>query len=279
MTDPGWAEREYNPRHLVPDAGRIYERWPGLAAATRARRPPLTSRYGDHPRETLDLFPAGAAQGGTHGVSHGTVLFIHGGYWRAFAKDDFSWIADGFVDQGFSVAILNYPLCPDVTLARIVESTRRGFVHLWQNCLGDAERRQVVVTGHSAGGYLSALHLATDWTTLGLPENPIDAIVPISGVFALAPLIDTSMNAAIGLDAGSADALSLMSTAPLSRARVAFVVGRDESGEFHRQSHDMAERWRSLAPTVLALPGRNHFDVIDGLAEPGSALNRLVLGR
>jgi arylformamidase len=268
--DRDWAEREYNPRLLVPDAPSIYGTWPERAAETRRRHPPVADiRYGEHPREVMDLFRAPNARG--------TVLFIHGGYWRAFSKDDFSWVADGFLRFGLSVVILNYPLTPDVPLARIVQSTRTGFATLYADVLTPAERRRVVVTGHSAGGYLSALHLATAWDDYGLPEDPLAGCVPISGVFSLAPLIDTSMNDAIRLDLAQAGVLSLYGKPWRSRAPLTLAVGGDESAEFHRQSEDLASGWAELEPKVLDIAGRNHFDVIDGLAEPGSELQGAIM--
>ena len=267
--DYAWYEREYNPRLLVPHCDTIYGTWAGRAEDTRQRHPPLADiRYGAHPREVFDLFRAKDARG--------TVLFIHGGYWVAFSKNESSWVADGFLDQGFSVAVLNYPLCPDVTLARIVDSTRAAFAHLYREVLTDAERHRIVVTGHSAGGYLANLHLATDWTEFGLPPDPIAGIVPISGVFGLAPLVHTTMNARLKLDPAEAGRLSLDAAPWRSRAAASFVVGGDESAEFHRQSDAMAAHWADLRPTIHDIAGTNHFDVIDGLAEPGSRLNRLV---
>lgn len=268
--DADWCEREYNPRLLVPDALSIYGRWAPRAEATRRRHPPIADiRYGEHPREVMDLFRAPDARG--------TIMFIHGGYWRAFSKDDFSWVADGFLEQGLSVALLNYPLCPDVTLSRIVEAARRAFAHLYREVLSEDERRRIVVTGHSAGGYLSALYLATAWEDYGLPADPLAGVVPISGVFSLAPLIQTSMNDGIRLDLAAAGELSLYGKPWRSRAPVALFVGGDESAEFHRQSADLASGWAELGPRLVDVAGRNHFDVIDGLAEPASELNRTIL--
>jgi arylformamidase len=269
IDDPAWCEREYNPRLIVPETAEMTGAWAGRAEAARDRYPSRSEiRYGEHPRETLDLFRAPEARG--------AVLFIHGGYWRAFSKDAFSWVADGFVPAGITVAVLNYPLCPDATLARIVEATRSAFIHL-HGVLTEAERRRLVVTGHSAGGYLTALHLATDWAALGLPERPIAGAVPISGVFDVEPLVNTSMNEALRLDAAEARRLSLHTEPVRSPAPAVFVVGGAESAEFHRQSDAMARHWPTMPTRVLDLPGLNHFDVIDGLGEPGSVLNRVVV--
>lgn len=266
--DSDWAEQQYNPRLIVPDALAIYGKWPALAAATRERLPPQEVRYGDHPREVMDVFRAENAKG--------AVLFIHGGYWRAFSKDDFSWVADGFVPQGLTVALLNYPLCPDVTLARIVQAARVAFSKLYRDVLTEDERARLVVTGHSAGGYLSALHLATTWEDYGLPEHPLRGVVPISGVFSLAPLIQTTMNEAIRLDLESAGMLSIYGKPWRSRAQIVLAVGGDESAEFHRQQEDLASGWADLNPRILDIAGKNHFDVIDGLADPASELNRTI---
>lgn len=264
-------EAEYNPRVRVPQVQDIMQDWTERAAATRRRHPPIADiRYGAHPRETLDLFRAERARG--------VLIFLHGGYWRALSKDESSWVAEALLDQGVSVALVNYPLCPDVGLDRIRDAVRGAFLHLYRDVLSDEEKRRIVIGGHSAGGYLAALHLATDWAALGLPSDPIAGIVPISGIFRLAPLIATSMNEAIGLTPESAAALSLDASPPLSRARLAFVVGGDETAAFHDQTNAMARHWAALAPSVTGLVGRHHFDVVDGLAQRGAALNSLVFG-
>jgi acetyl esterase/lipase len=124
----------------------------------------------------------------------GTLVFIHGGYFRSFSKTEFSFVADGFAGTGLSVALINYPLCPEVSLETLVDSVKRSFAHLLREVLTPAERARIVVAGHSAGGYLTAALVATDWTAHGLPVAPFHGAVPISGVFDLGPLVHTSMN-------------------------------------------------------------------------------------
>ena len=156
-----------------------------------------------------------------------------------------------------------------------------GLAHLHAHELTAPERANLLVTGHSAGGYLTAALLATDWAAAGLPADPIRGAMPISGVFRPAGLIHTTINAAVRLDAAEAAALALGASPPRSRAALTLVVGGDESAEFHRQSERLAADWAVLRPRLVDAAGLNHFTVIDGLADPGSALmaDLLALGR
>ena len=105
---PEFVERGYNNRAAVPDHPQWFARYARASAAARARfAPQLDLRYGPGPKETLDLFvPAGPRRAATF-------VFIHGGYWRALDKSDFSFVAAPFVAQGIAVAVVNYDLCPD----------------------------------------------------------------------------------------------------------------------------------------------------------------------
>jgi arylformamidase len=265
-----WHEVQYNPRVTVSNAAAIIPAWRTRALATRENHPPHGDiKYGPHRRENLDLFRVQNARG--------TVVYIHGGYWRMLSKLETSWIANGFLRQGLNVALINYPLCPDVTLAHILQSCIRAFAFLWSNLLAETERQKIVVTGHSAGGHLAAHHLTVDWRQHNLPECPIAGVLPVSGIFDVEPLIHTSMNADIQLTPESAPPLNLMTARLRSRSKLVFAVGADEPSEFHRQAHEQAKAWASLQPRVLGLPGQNHFTVIDSLADPQGILNREII--
>ena len=269
MTEHNWHELQYNPRTTVANAGEIIPNWKIKAERTRARFSfDADISYGPHPREVLDYYRAPNAKG--------TLIYIHGGYWRMLSKVETSWVADGFVEQGASVALINYPLCPEVTLSDIRGSIIRSFVHLYTKILNDEERKNIVLAGHSAGGYLAALHLATDWTKFGLPENPIAGVIAISGIYDVAPLMQTTMNADIGITESTAPDLNLMTAELKSQAPIIFVVGGDEPEEFHRQAADQAKAWAEVQPKILSLAGTNHFTVVDALATPGSELNTIA---
>ncbi len=268
--ESNWFEREYFPSLAIPNAGRIFRDWEDRSAATRAKlKFQRDIRYGAHAREVLDFYPARNPQG--------CVVFIHGGYWVEFSKFETSFVAEGFVDQGLSVALINYPLCPDVSIADIRDSCMRAFAHLHSQVLGAVERAALVVTGHSAGGHLAVAHLVQDWTKFGLPEHPIAGVIALSGVFDVAPLAQTSLNADLHLTRESAEALNLITERPRSTARLAAAVGQHESAEFHRQSAALTESWSGLGPQLLDIAGTNHFTIVDSLADPRGALNRLAV--
>ena len=239
------------------------------AANTRAKFPfQADIPYGPHPREILDFFRPPK--------SRATLIFIHGGYWRGLSKIETSWIADGFLDQDISVVLINYPLCPDVGIADIGHSVCQAFAHLYKHVLNEDERGAIVVSGHSAGGYLAALHLATDWTGFGLPQNPIAGVIGISGIYDVAPLIHTKMNRVLGITPESARKLNLVKSGVKSSAKLLLAVGQEEPQEFYRQMDELAATWKQLNPKTMNLPGANHFTVLDQLSDPAGEINKIA---
>src|SRR5439155_512396 len=117
----------------------------------------LERRYGDMPGETLDLFPARKGDGSC-------MLFIHGGYWRSLDKRDFSFLAPAWVDAGVSLAVVNYDLCPKVTMEEIVRQMLRASRWLWLHAEEyGMDQDRLYVCGHSAGGHLTAMMMSALW--------------------------------------------------------------------------------------------------------------------
>jgi arylformamidase len=273
---PEEVERGYNNRAAVPDHPRWLAHYPEASAKARAvLEPMLDLRYGPGPKEMLDLFLPKARP-------RGTFVFWHGGYWRAFDKSDFSFVAMPFVAEGHAVAVVNYDLCPDVSIATIVEQSRRALawiVHEGRALGADPER--LVVGGHSAGGHIVAMLYATDWAALGLSRDPIAGGISVSGVHDLAPMVLFSYNADLRLDEKEAARLSPVNLASRSTAPLALAVGAAETSEFIRQTRILWDAWPANRPAgatePLLIPARNHFAVVVDFADAGSELTRAAL--
>jgi arylformamidase len=273
---PELVERGYNNRAAVADHARWLAYYPEASAEARAKLAPrLDLRYGSRPKETLDLFvPPGRARG--------TFVFIHGGYWRAFDKSDFSFVAPAFVAQGLAVAVVNYDLCPDVSIATIADECRRAVAWLARDGAAyGADPRRIVVGGHSAGGHLTAMLFATDWSARGFAEPPIVGGVSLSGVHDLGPLVRFSFNADFKLDDAEAARQSPIFLTPRTPAPLVLAAGADETAEFVRQTQMLWDAWPQNRPAgatgPLLVPARHHFSVVADYAESASELTRATL--
>jgi len=264
--DAAWVEREYNNRRLVPDHPAYFERWERDSEFVRSTLPcTLDLAYGPDPRQRIDLFPAAKARG--------TLLFIHGGYWRSLDKSMFSWLAAAWVAAGVNVALLNYRLAPAVRIDEIVDDAVAGTSWLFANgpACGVAMDR-VVVAGHSAGGHLTAALFAAPREALGFDPARIAGGVPISGVFDFAPMRLFSFNNDFRLDEAAVERLNLAGRKPTVAAPLVVAAGAAESSEFQRQSRLIAEAWKPQVKSLLLLPGLNHFSVVDAFCERGQPL-------
>lgn len=255
-------ESEYNNRARVPENPALMAGWARDAAAYRLQHPPRPMRYGTSSRNSIDFF-AGDGQGPI-------VVFIHGGYWQALDGSSFSHCARGLNAHGIAVAVPSYDLCPQVSIDVIVQQMRAAAGELAR--LG----RPLVISGHSAGGHLAACLLATDWPALdaSLPTDPVIAAYAISGLFDLTPLVETSINNALGLDGMSARAASPLFWKPPAQGSLDAVVGEQESAEYHRQSRTIAETWAAagLATRFGTIARANHFTAIAPLMQADSPM-------
>lgn len=230
-------------------------RW--LAAASRFRdslglRARLGLAYGGDDRQRLDLFlPEGQAKG--------LLVFVHGGYWLAFGREHWSHLAAGALGRGWACAIPSYRLAPAVRIRDMTADVAAAVAHV-----AGLDTGPVVVTGHSAGGHLSARMGCADLTIPRLAR-----VVPISPLSDLRPLMETSMQADLRLDAQECASESPAKLALRAGVQAHVWVGGQERPSFLWQARLLSEAW-DCAWTVDA--GRHHFDVIDGLGDPASPL-------
>jgi arylformamidase len=257
---PEFVEFEYNNRARVPEHPAIFSRWAEASRAARSRLAgQLNVPYGKHPRQVMDVFPVGERR---HWV-----VFIHGGYWRAFSKDESTWLAAAYVDQGLSVAMLNYRLCPEAQVAEIIGDCQTAIATLARlPALQGASR--VVLAGHSVGGHMVATLLSQGsgpTLALGFDDEQIVGGVSLSGLFDLEPLTLFSANQDLSLTVETARALSPIHS-PAPRVPLRVLVGEHESQEYHRQQQLIQQAWPSAVARVEAVAGANHFTILDAHA-------------
>ncbi len=273
--DPAWLNAQYDNRARVADHARHLARWPEASALARARVDcRLDLRYGGGPSETLDLFlPArpGAP----------VLVYLHGGYWRALDKSDFSFVAPAFTQAGALVAVPNYALCPVVSIEDITWQLVRALQWVWQHAAqhgGDPQR--ITVVGHSAGGHLAAMLLSCRWKQVddALPAQLVGSAMSISGLFDLEPLRHTPfLQGDLKLTPASVRRLS-PAFFPRPKNKLYAVVGAAESEEFLRQNQLIRDVWGPTAvPVCETVPGCNHFDVLESLVDPAGRLHDLAL--
>ena len=276
--DKAALDSQYNNRARVPNFEQIVQRWETESEQLRQRVKSYRGvSYGSRAREYLDIFPA-AHPGAPLQV------FFHGGYWQALQSGVFHFITNGFLRHGITTVFVNYPLAPEASMDEIVEACRQAIIWLYRHAAEyGGNPNQIYISGHSAGGHLAAMLMATYWKTLAeeLPHNLIKGGCAISGLFNLIPIQLSYVNDKIGLDKAAAQRNSPAFLTPASSSPLIVSVGGAESEEYHAQSQELTAAWsqHGLSITELILEGRHHFSILDSLVDPEGALNRAILGQ
>ncbi len=252
-------DRDYANGAFILGGAAYPDRWSRKAAAFRSDLGPrarLDLPYGPAPRQRLDLFLPETPP-------KGLLVFVHGGYWHLFSKDEWSHLAAGPLARGYAVAMPGYTLAPEARIATMTQE-------IAQACRTAAAivPGPLVVTGHSAGGHLSARMGCADIAA------PVTRVVPISPLAELGPLMATEMNETLAIDAAEAasESPARLSLRPGTLAHV--WVGAAERPAFLWQARTLSEEW---ACPWTADPGKHHFDVINALEDPDSTLCAAVL--
>lgn len=269
--DQAGLDTQYNIRAQIPDHPEISRRWAADSERVRvalASRAKIDIPFGPEPLQKLDLFL-------TEKPGAPLLVFIHGGYWRAQDKSEFSYVAETYTASGVNLAVINYRLAPRVTMDDIVADVRTAIAFLHKNSANYGYASDAIyVSGSSAGGHLTVMALMTDWEGFGLPPDVVKGGCALSGLYDLEAIRLCYLNKEIGLDAPTAKRNSPILHLPKTSAPLILSVGGVESAEFHRQQSEFAHAWRSagLACSVVDQVGGHHFDMIDRLADPASEL-------
>lgn len=274
--DQNQLDAEYNNRARFPNFEDHFDAWQRWSADTRLRLPCyIDIAFGPTEDEKIDIFPAEAK-----GVP--IYVFIHGGYWYSLDKENYSYTAEGLRPHGITTIVNNFGLAPAHTMDEIVRQNRAALAYIWRHA-GEwgGDRDRIYVSGHSAGGHLAVMLLATDWAAYGadLPRDLVKGACAIGGIFDLEPIRLSFLGKKLHLTEKEVADHSPLKQIYSFSAPLLLVVAADESGEFHRQSEEMEAFWKGLGyPVELSIPqGLDHFDVVNELGDPCCPLVELQL--
>ena len=268
-------DQEYNPRFIVENTDELIKSY--FTESQRVLRE-YSNRsavaYGPTLSETLDIFLAEKLCSPIH-------IFFHGGYWHSLTSRDFAFVAEGLVRNGITAVLVNYALCPSVSIDEIVRQSRAAAAWTYRNAEdfgGNPE--QITVSGHSAGGHLTGMLLSTDWEkNYGLPPNLIKGFLPVSGLFDLKPFPFSWLQPKLLLTSEQVLRNSPVFLKPVYSPHVMVAVGADESHEFQRQSknYTIFLQKHGVPAEYLSMPGKNHFNIIHDFLGDGGLLCKKII--
>jgi arylformamidase len=261
-------ERHFNPRVAVSDAAKRISAWTARSRALVDRieiMPDL--RYGAGAKMTFDLHIAGA--------DLPTVIFVHGGYWRALDKADQVFVAEGWRGCGLNVANLNYDLCPTVSLMALNDEIAAAIRHITGQAVNlGLGNGSFFLAGHSCGAHAAALAAATHPLV-----DRLTGIVVLSGIYDTRALVHTTINHDLRLDEADAASLNALAMPPRVGLRILCMVGGDEPAAWIGESVAYCAHARSAGTDcrLEILAGKDHFSMLEACCDPGSAACRTVV--
>jgi arylformamidase len=260
-------DADYLPSRFVSSMADVITDWTARSQAAKSQAGVALKAdlaYGPHPRERIDYYASNESNAPL-------LVFIHGGFWKSVSKDDSAFVAPAWMRAGAHVAVVDYVLAPEVTLAEIVAETIRALAWLVSKAetLGFDPAR-MVLAGHSAGGHLAALSQT-------LPDVPKAAgLVLLSGVFELEPIRQCYVNDVVAMTEQDVVTLSPARRIPLQAMPIVVAVGELEPTAFHEQSRHLAWSWRGIGCAIepMLVPRRTHFSILDDFADPAAPLGK-----
>ncbi|MBJ9739613.1 alpha/beta hydrolase [Acinetobacter oleivorans] len=246
----------YNNSSNIHNSDHYFNLWKSQASKFRSTANcHLNILYDNETQSTYDLFLPIIR-------SKGTLIFIHGGYWTECSKSDWSHIAAGAVEHGWSVAIPNYPKCPQVRIADIFKYIAKAINYINQQHPG-----RLVVVGHSAGAHLVLRLLSGNILIDKGTQSALEKVVGISGVYDLSPLLLTKMNKILNLDLKECRSESPLRLVPNLNIPCSIYFGSQELSEFKRQARALVNTWKLLgiSPELYIEDGCHHFNILDSL--------------
>ncbi|MGY9019861.1 MAG: alpha/beta hydrolase [Alphaproteobacteria bacterium] len=269
---------EYNNRGRFPDtadckAAQVV----GSDEAKAEYECRLDVKFGEGETDLLDIY---IAEGDGPRPIH---VFFHGGYWKSNTKNDFGFVAKPFVPHGLTTIVVEYPLIPSVRMGTLIDRCCASMEWVWRNADSfGGDKNNITISGHSAGGHITAMMMQTDWPSYGdgLPKDLVKGGCSISGVSDLDPVRLSFQNDELQFSPEEAAEFSTLFMDPKHAGPLLAVAGGIEGPEFIRQTTELADAWSAKGMDVKGwiMEGKHHFTTINQYLDPESELSRAVRG-
>ncbi|XP_062553004.1 kynurenine formamidase [Armigeres subalbatus] len=240
----------------------------------------LDVEYGSGDSEKFDIYGANLPRDAP------LFVYIHGGYWQMLSKTDSGYCAEPLVAKGYRVIVLDYELCPNITLEELVSQIKRAGEYIL-NYAGENHVKHISFAGHSAGAHLIAAMLDLSFATTVKDELQfIKHVYLISGVFRLDELRFTkevNENNLLCLNDENIANLSPLNSdyRHLSNSGIKFhvYVAENDSAVFKQMSNDIHKHLDNcgITSSLQILPGLDHFDIVEKLSEKSHSITHAIL--
>ena len=227
--------------------------------------------YGPDPRHKLDVYQPLA---GNRPAAPPVVVFFYGGSWSKGERADYRFVGEALASAGAIVVIPDYRLSPGVRYPEFVRDSavavKWAFDHATE--LGGSPDN-VVVMGHSAGGYNAAM-VALDRRWLdaaGLaPQRKLAGWIGLAGPYDFLPIEDRATQVAFRWPDTSRDSQPIVHVTPQAPRTLLLAATTDSLVNPQRSTVGLSEKLQAAGvPTRVELyPRVNHVTLLAAMAQP-----------
>ncbi|ALC40210.1 CG9542, partial [Drosophila busckii] len=241
-----------------------------------------TLRYaGVDDRQVVDVYCKPEANNGK------LFVYVHGGYWQEMDKEHSGSIVLPLVKRGYRVAVMEYNLCPQVTLTQLLDQFTQFLLWVFDYAERTATT-EIHFAGHSAGAHLMAQLFHVPHLISTERRQKVKTVFFMGGVYDLRelwPLKGVNPNNLLSLDANNCNELSPMlwpwhaDSASWAGTQSYVLTAENESVTFKEQSREFAKLLQEAGFSVsFKLFDRyDHFDIIEECVEDDSTITQYLL--
>ncbi len=228
--------------------------------------------YGADPRQRLDVYSPSARPSGA--AAPPVVVFFYGGSWTRGERADYRFVGEALASAGAIVVIPDYRLSPQFRYPEFVRDSaaavKWAFDHA-EEIGGSAQN--VVVMGHSAGGYNAAMVVLDrrwlDDAGLARDYRP-SAFIGLAGPYDFLPIVDRATQVAFSWPNTAPDSQPIVHVSAQAPRALLLAATKDDLVNPQRSTVGLGERLKAagVATQVKLYSRVNHVTLLAAIAQP-----------